>query len=743
MAVVWAFPGQGSQRKNMAEGLFERFPAIAAEADAVLGRSVRELCDDPALLQDTRNLQPVMFTINALKYLDLAGRSPQPDFMAGHSLGEYSALYAAGAVDFSTGLRLVSARADIMARATGGAMLAVVGLEADRIERVLSGVGASDVDVANYNSPLQTVLSGPEESVRALAPVLRREGAGKCVLLYVSVAAHSRYVREAADELGAVLDTVDFRAPRVPVLSNVTALPHRAEEIGALLREHMVRPVRWWDSMRYLAGQGVTELVEVGPGSVLGKLWATVEQPEPARPAAAVPVAVPPPAPVAAPRPAPAPARPNPQPRPGAGQLGAPGFRERYGVRLAHAAGASGAGTPELCARMAAAGLLSFADRAADVPVGAARGGWGMALRDDPTAPAAVSRFLEHGVRHVEADFPAGPTADLVRFRFRGARRHRDGTPVSAHHVIARVTGIEQAAAFLAAPSRALLMSLVAGGGLTEEEAEAARGLPVASDLAVETSAGWSTDCADAFALLPAITALVRRVTHRNGYPEPVHVGVRGAAGTPERTAAAFALGADFTVTTSVNQCTPQSLRSRPQKEKLSALMDQDLCWAPGERHFALGARTRVVRVGTLFPARANHLYRLYRDHRSFDEIPAATRAHVERACLGRSFDEVTAVLTAPGPEGPGGPRHRMASVFRWYLREAARVDHAGEPARPLDHRLDCDTELADFNRRVAGTELAPWTARDADTVAEYLLTGAAELIGAAGRRCGPKSAHR
>ncbi|WP_432090945.1 ACP S-malonyltransferase [Streptomyces sp. NRRL F-5630] len=747
MTVVWAFPGQGSQRKDMGAGLFDRHSATLARADAVLGRSVRELCADQAALRDTRVLQPVLYTIGALTYLDRAAREPQPHCMIGHSLGEYTALYASGALDFETGLRLVVARAEIMGRASGGAMLAVVGLGVERLREVMRREGADDIDVANHNSPRQTVLSGPEDSVRALAPVLRREGAGKCVLLHISVAAHSRYMAEAADELGAVLDTVTFHEPRVPVLSNVTARPHRADRIALRLREHMCQGVRWWDSLAHLVAQGVTELVELGPGSVLTKLWATARAELPGPPATPDTGEGParpgtrPEAPPAAreghdtgPRPASGPPEPGTRattarsaprrPRVTRERLGAARFRERYATDSAWVVSGTGDGAAgdEVCRAARAAGLMAFTDPSPGAPdpasLGeAARSGWGSGLRPGPEADTRVTALLAHDVRHVEADHPHGPDAALVRFRFTGAHRGPAGTPVAVRHVLARVTGPGQAAAFLRPPAPSLLAGLVRTGALTEDEADAARELPVASDLAVQDPGGWHEDGADAYQLLPAVAALAARAPGT----EPVHVGLCGVVGTPEQAATAFALGAAFLVSTSLTACAPEARLAPSLKDTLARAGEDDVTWAPTERHAALGVPGRVVRRGTLFPARSGLLHRLLCEHRYFADIPAPRRRHIEEHLLG-----------GPAPPPPGSradDRPLTADVFRWYVRETARRTPAGEPLRPVDHQLRCDPEAICFNRAAAGTALAAWTARTPGALAAHLLTHAAELL--------------
>lgn len=666
MAVAWAFPGQGSQRGDMAAGLFEKFPDVTAQADEVLGRPVRELAGDLRALGETRTLQPVMFTVNALHYLDLAAGG-QPDFLAGHSLGEYSALFAAGAIGFAAGLRLVVRRAELMGGLRGGGMLAVIGLAEDAVRQVLASAGTPDVEIANHNSARQIVIAGPDEQVRTVAPLMREAGASKTKLLNVGVAAHSGHMAPAAAELGRALAAAAFAEPRVPVLSNVTARPHTPGRIPELLERQLCAPVQWRETMRYLIEHGVEELVEVGPGTVLTKLW-TQARDETTKAAVWKPAAA---------RVAPAPAE----------RLGAAGFRERYGLRLACAVGASGIGAngARLVSALAGAGVLAFAD--GTVPYGAA------AVR--PGADAE-----NPGV--AEADQPLGPTAELVRFRFTGARRDRRGVATAARHVIARVAGLDAARAFLRPPDAATVEALVRSGGLTAAEADAARDLPVASDLAVASPAGWHGGGATVLQMLPAVRALARRSA------AAVHVGVCGGVGTPEQAAVAFALGADFVLLTSVTLCAAESALTPAVKEHLAGLGPGDVCWAPNE-HFALGARSEVVRRGTLFPARANHLVRLYRARAGPD--PATVR-QIEERYLGRPIDEVTAETD---------PRRRLNQAVRWYLRRAGAW-RDGAPVRALDYRLPCGADLVAFNEEPVG--------RAAAQIAEHLMAGAAEIIG-------------
>ena len=218
---------------GMGEGLFERFPEQVAIADAELGYSIEELClrDPNQQLNQTQYTQPALFVVSALTYLArLADTGEQPDAVAGHSLGEYTALFAAGVFDFATGIKLVKQRAHLMSQASGGAMAAVIGLSVGQIRAALENAGVTSIDVANYNSLAQTVISGPEADIVASQAVFEGAGAKMFVRLPVSAAFHSRYMAEAEKEFARFLEGFEFAEPKVPVYSNVTAAPHQRSE---------------------------------------------------------------------------------------------------------------------------------------------------------------------------------------------------------------------------------------------------------------------------------------------------------------------------------------------------------------------------------------------------------------------------------------------------------------------------------------------------------------------------------
>lgn len=275
---AYLFPGQGSQQVGMGAALFDQFPDRVAEADEILGYSLKQLClEDPnEELGQTQFTQPALFAVGALAYD--ACEDPHADFMAGHSLGEYAALYAAGMVDFGTGLRLSRDRGALMAKVSGGGMAAVIGLSAEAISEALQGAGMASIDIANYNSLGQIVVSGPAGDMAAAGEACKGAGAKMFVPLKVSGAFHSRYMREPAEQFRAALDAVTFSAPKTTVLANVSAQPYTVNEAAENLIAQIYSPVRWTETIQYFLDTGVEEFVELGSGNVLSKLVKQIQR---------------------------------------------------------------------------------------------------------------------------------------------------------------------------------------------------------------------------------------------------------------------------------------------------------------------------------------------------------------------------------------------------------------------------------------------------------------------------------
>ncbi len=290
--IAFVFPGQGSQKRGMGQGLFDEvreYAEVEHEVDAILGYSMRALClEDPDdRLKETQYTQPALYVVNALHAYKATAEGARPDVVAGHSLGEYNALLAAGVFDFLTGLRLVKKRGELMSQARDGGMAAVIGLDADTIAAVLRDHGLDGIDVANFNSPTQTVVSGPVDEIQRAGPLFQAAGARMCMPLPVSAAFHSRYMAPAAREFAEFLAPMTFSAPRLPVIANVTAEPYpvegtsaedASEAVKSLLVRQITGSVQWVRSVRRLVADGVDTFTEIGPGNVLTRLIQQIRQ---------------------------------------------------------------------------------------------------------------------------------------------------------------------------------------------------------------------------------------------------------------------------------------------------------------------------------------------------------------------------------------------------------------------------------------------------------------------------------
>lgn len=277
--IVFQFPGQGSQKVGMGADLFASVPGareLFEEADAILGVPLSRLCFEgpEAELTRTENTQPALFLVSmaALRALEQAGIRPAA--VAGHSLGEYSALAAAGALSFADGLRVVRRRGELMAEVgdrTPGAMAAILGLGPDAVRDVCVEAAAGQVvEPANYNSPEQTVISGEVEAVERAMALAKERGASRAIRLNVSAPFHCSLMAPLGERMAEVLAATPIETPQVPVVANVTAEYVRTpEEIREALVRQVSGAVRWTESIQRLAADGYDTFVEAGSGRVL------------------------------------------------------------------------------------------------------------------------------------------------------------------------------------------------------------------------------------------------------------------------------------------------------------------------------------------------------------------------------------------------------------------------------------------------------------------------------------------
>lgn len=272
--LYYLFPGQGSQTIGMGKSLYENSDSVKArfkEASDLINVDMAKLCfgGPEDFLKQTQNTQPALFLISYCVYEFFKNEGIKADICAGHSLGEYSAIAAAGVIDFENGIKLVRKRGELMSLAKSGSMAAIIGLAKDKINEICNecSVGSEIVVSANYNSPSQVVISGTTKAVEDTLDKMKSAGAKRALLLPVSGAFHSPLMQDAADEMKNVLADVKFNNPEIPVICNVTANAEtEGEKIKSLLVDQLVSPVRWVDSFEN-AEAGTA--IEMGSGKVL------------------------------------------------------------------------------------------------------------------------------------------------------------------------------------------------------------------------------------------------------------------------------------------------------------------------------------------------------------------------------------------------------------------------------------------------------------------------------------------
>ncbi|MEH7265815.1 ACP S-malonyltransferase [Priestia megaterium] len=745
--VTYVFAGQGSQYKGMGAGLFEEFEELTAKADKILGYSIKELCikDPNSQLGKTQFTQPALYVVNALSYLKkIQETGATPDYVAGHSLGEYSALFAAGAFDFETGLKLVKRRGELMGQATGGGMAAIIGFNIEQVRSILTRSELLDIDIANHNAPNQIVISGTKDDIISAQSFFEDAGVKAYIPLNVSGAFHSRYMVNAEKSFADYLRQFTLSPLSIPVISNVNAQPYKQKDLETNLIKQISNSVRWTDSIRYLMALGEMQFEEIGPGRVLINLVNAIRR----ETAPLVITGI-------------------KEKNKGvikqeneeisislitSKSLGDEQFKKDYNLKYAYVIGAMhmGISSEEMLIRLGKSGMLGFfgtgglplqqIEESIQIIQKALNNGepYGMnllhSLENSILEEKTIDLYLKYRVRIIEASGYISMNAALVRYRAKGLKRNTDGTLSILNKVIAKVSRPEVAEMFLSPAPDHIVEKLLKENKILPEEASLLREIPMADDLTVESDSGGHTDQGVAYTLMPSIIKLRNEMMRKYGYVRNVRVGAAGGIGTPEAALAAFMLGSDYIVTGSINQCTIEGGTSDVVKDLLQQAKVQDMRYAPAKEMFEIGAKVQVLEKGLFFPARANKLYDLYRTYESIEEIDEKSKKLLEEIYFKQSFEEVYESLKATYPckvieMAERNSKYKMALIFKWYFDYSTQLALIGNQENKIDYQIHCGPALGSFNQWVKGTHLENWANRHVDEIGVKLMKETAELL--------------
>jgi PfaD family protein len=431
--------------------------------------------------------------------------------------------------------------------------------------------------------------------------------------------------------------------------------------------------------------------------------------------------------------------------------LGDSSFTSDHGLRYAYIAGAmaNGIASVELVEAMARAGMLGFFGAGGlELPAietainrltqSLHHQSFGFNLIHSPNEPeheaATVALYLRRGIRLVEAAAYLHLTLPLVRYRVTGIQRGPEGQILTPHRIIAKVSRVEVATPFFSPPPEEYLNELVRTREITTDQAQMASEIPVAQDITAEADSAGHTDNRPLVTLLPTFLTLRDRLQQKFKYSQALRVGAAGGLSTPSSLAAAFAMGAAYVVTGSINQACVESGASDVVRQLLAKAEQADTAMAPAADMFEMGVKVQVLKRGTMFPMRAAKLYELYRTYAGLDAIPPAERAVLEkqyfRCALEEAWQNTLLYFMKRDPSqverAERDAKHKMALVFRGYLGLSSRWANSGEPSRVMDYQVWCGPAMGAFNEWARGTFLEKPENRRVASVALNLLYGAA-----------------
>jgi PfaD family protein len=432
--------------------------------------------------------------------------------------------------------------------------------------------------------------------------------------------------------------------------------------------------------------------------------------------------------------------------------LGDRSFLAAHKTRFPYIVGemATGIATSSMVLAAAQFGLLGFFGAAglsleriekalAEIRTGLKGGqSWGANLIHHPDdagmEDAIVDLYLRHGVERVSASAFMKLTPAVVRYAVSGLTSDEHGEIRRKHFVFAKLSRAEVASQFMSPPPQEILDRLLRDGKINASEAQLASRVAVAEDITVEGDSGGHTDNRPLGALLPVILALRDQLAAQHGYRRSIRVGAAGSLGSPSAVASAFAIGAAYVMTGSINQCAMEAGTSDAVKKMLAQAGVADVVMAPAADMFELGVKVQVLKRGTMFAQRGARLYQVYLEYPSLEALPASVAAELERDIFRQPLPEIwnecvnfwgkrnPATLAAAQKDG----KQKMALVFRWYLGNGSRWAIAGTPERQMDYQIWCGPAMGSFNAWVEGSFLAEVRNRTVGQIAANLLEGAA-----------------
>lgn len=433
--------------------------------------------------------------------------------------------------------------------------------------------------------------------------------------------------------------------------------------------------------------------------------------------------------------------------------LGDRGFQETHGVRFAYIAGemANGIASEAMVVRMAEHRMLGFfgsaglspqrVEQAIDaIQAAAGERSWGINLIHSPNEPhmeaKLVELYIRKKVRRISASAFMSITPAIVAYAAKGLSRQEDGTIRRSHYVFAKISRPELARQFMSPPPERLLMQLTEQGAITAEEARLAALLPIAEDVTVEADSGGHTDNRPLAPLFSSVLKVRELCMRRYAYSRPIRVGISGGIGTPAAVAAAFAQGAAYVMTGSVNQSAIEAGLSEAGKAMLAKASIADTTMAPAADMFEQGVKVQVLKQGTMFSSRASQLFELYRAYNDAAEIPEPIRRKIESTIFQRSLDQVWSDTERFFKErdpsqldlANRNAKHKLALLCRWYLGQASRWAIQGVEGRELDYQIWSGPAIGAFNEWAKGSFLEPPSNRSVAQIAYNLLEGASVI---------------